>query len=161
MILFSKPKFFAEIRTENGGLYLEINCSKLFDLSSIKCILSYIFGSYKCKYNTLLRTSRCEQSKILNILCELLFRTFSLSGLLWLNNMSWNTIPCPSHFQLHKLFGDLHVLVKDAVLLVSIDILDGFGIHSQNNAICDERFPGGMIGYQFIFWLNMFPGFPT
>ena len=75
--------------------------------------------------------------------------------------MTRNIIPRSVHFKLFKFFGGLHVLVKDTILFVASDILDGFGIHSQNNAICDERFPGGMVGDHFIFWFNMFPGFPV
>jgi len=36
---------------------------------------------------------------------------------------------------------------------MACDILDSFGIHPQNDAIGDERFPGGMVGDQFPFWL--------
>ena len=32
------------------------------------------------------------------------------------------------------------------------DILDRFGIHARNDAIGDESFPGGMVGYQLPFW---------
>jgi hypothetical protein len=36
---------------------------------------------------------------------------------------------------------------------MACDILDSFGIHPQKDAIGDERFPGGMVGNQFPFWL--------
>jgi len=32
-------------------------------------------------------------------------------------------------------------------------IPDRFGIHPQNDAIGDERFPGGMVGNQFFYWM--------
>ncbi len=75
--------------------------------------------------------------------------------------MTRNIIPRSVHFKLFKFFGGLHVLVKDTILFVASDILDGFGIHSQNDAICDKCFPGGMVGDQFIFGLDMFLGLPT
>ena len=49
----------------------------------------------------------------------------------------------------------MHILVKDTVLFMPGDILDGFGIHAQNDAIGDESFPGCMVGDQFPFWLWM------
>ena len=67
--------------------------------------------------------------------------------------MTWNIIPRPVHFQLLKLLGDLHILVKNAVFFMTGDILNGFCIHPQYNAVGDERFPGGMVGDQFPFWL--------
>jgi hypothetical protein len=36
---------------------------------------------------------------------------------------------------------------------MTCDFLDRFGIHPQNDAIGDERFPGSMVGDQFPFWL--------
>ena len=38
--------------------------------------------------------------------------------------MLWNTIPGPFHLKLFKLFGNLHILIEDAVLLVAGDLLD-------------------------------------
>jgi len=59
--------------------------------------------------------------------------------------MLWNTIPCPLHLQLIKLFGDLHVLVNNTIILVAGDFLDGLGIHTQHDAVGDECLPGGVI----------------
>ena len=66
-------------------------------------------------------------------------------------------IPRPLHFQLLKLFRDLHLLVKDTVLFVTSDFLDGFCVHAQHDAVGDKGFPGGMVGDQFILGLVRFP----
>ena len=70
---------------------------------------------------------------------------------LW-NLWDWDAIPSSLHFQFLKLLGDLHILVKNAVFFMACDILDRFGIHSQNDAIGDESLPGSMVGDQFPFW---------
>ena len=65
------------------------------------------------------------------------------------------------HSQLFKFFRDFDVFVKNVVFFVAGNVLDGFGIHSQNDAIGNECFPGSMVSDQFIFGFDMFPGFPT
>lgn len=94
---------------------------------------------------------------------QLFINNFTISLVLFLWGFAgffshhWNTIPGPLHFQFLKLFGNLHILVKDAVLLVTDDLLDGLGIHPQHDAVGDKCLPGGMVGDQFIFGLRVFP----
>ncbi len=46
--------------------------------------------------------------------------------------------PGSSPFPDFKLFGDLHVLVKDAVLLVAGNLPDGFSIYPRHDVVGDE-----------------------
>ena len=81
------------------------------------------------------------------------FLRFFLFGLPEFLSLHWNTIPCSLHLQLFKLFGDLHILVKNTVFFVAGDLLDGLGVHPQHDAVGDESLPGGVVGDQLILGL--------
>ncbi len=38
---------------------------------------------------------------------------------------------------------------------MTCDILDRFCIHTKHDTVCDECFPGSMVGDQFTFWFCM------
>jgi hypothetical protein len=51
------------------------------------------------------------------------------------NLMLRNIIPRPLHFEFFKFFRDLHVLVKDTILFVTGDLLDGLQLKDHSNQL--------------------------
>ena len=90
-------------------------------------------------------TSIIRKQLFFNIFTNSILR-FSLLGLSGFLNRHWNTIPGPRHLQFFKLFGDLHILIENRVLLMTGDFFDSLGIHPQHDAVGDECLPGGMVG---------------